>query len=177
MLEVERQVSSTISYDQSQLDPDPGHFDEPAPAPKYKPFKHKHHQPKKALYPIELDTRTQQIQLYIYSETFFFLLHFVKYYSPLCYCILSLQLHTLCCCCCCCCCCSSSSSMAVGVCFLLVCIITVFSSLRLGSCSLCPKDSNLFLYALHSQCPISISPNPPLQVRFLFFFLFNFTFP
>ncbi|KAF3953781.1 hypothetical protein CMV_020802, partial [Castanea mollissima] len=42
-----------------------------------------------------------------------------------------------------------------------------FSSLRLGSCSsssLCPKDSNLFLYALHSQCPISISPNPPLQV-------------
>ncbi|XP_050244912.1 5'-adenylylsulfate reductase-like 5 isoform X1 [Quercus robur] len=57
--------------------------------------------------------------------------------------------------------------MAVGVCFLLVCIITVFSSLRLGSCSsssLCPKDSNLFLYALQSQCPISISPNPPLQV-------------
>ncbi|KAM3738450.1 hypothetical protein ACB098_09G131500 [Castanea mollissima] len=57
--------------------------------------------------------------------------------------------------------------MAVGVCFLLVCIFTVFSSLRLGSCSsssLCPKDSDLFLYALHSQCPISISPNPPLQV-------------
>ena len=114
------------------------------------------------------------IYIYIYTQKFFFLslFHFVKYYSPLCYCILCLQLHTLCCYCCCC-----SSSMAVGVCFLLVCIITVFSSLRLGSCSLCPKDSNLFLYALHSQCPISISPNPPLQVRFLFFFLFNFTFP
>ncbi|KAF5473668.1 hypothetical protein F2P56_010267 [Juglans regia] len=44
--------------------------------------------------------------------------------------------------------------------------ITLFAWLRLASSSsvLCPKESNFFLYGLQSQCPLSISPNPPLQV-------------
>lgn len=50
--------------------------------------------------------------------------------------------------------------------FLLFFYLTVLSSLRLVSSSsaLCPKESNLFLYALQSQCPLAISPNPPIQV-------------
>ncbi|KAG2682796.1 hypothetical protein I3843_10G001500 [Carya illinoinensis] len=49
---------------------------------------------------------------------------------------------------------------------LLFLYINLFAWLRLASSSsaLCPKESNLFLYGLQSQCPLSISPNPPLQV-------------
>jgi hypothetical protein len=37
--------------------------------------------------------------------------------------------------------------------------------------SICPDESALFLYDIQSQCPVSISPNPPLQVRFSLFYL------
>ncbi|XP_028761268.1 5'-adenylylsulfate reductase-like 5 [Neltuma alba] len=52
--------------------------------------------------------------------------------------------------------------MAASI-FLLY--MTAFSLLQYASSSsLCHRDSALFLYSLKSQCPLSISPNPPLQV-------------
>ncbi|PON32519.1 DnaJ-like [Parasponia andersonii] len=53
--------------------------------------------------------------------------------------------------------------MAVSLLFLC---ITAFSSLQLASSSapLCALDSDSFLHRLQSQCPLSISPNLPIQV-------------
>ncbi|KAI9121017.1 hypothetical protein K1719_008050 [Acacia pycnantha] len=52
--------------------------------------------------------------------------------------------------------------MAASI-FLLY--MTAFSLLQYASSSpMCHRDSSLFLYSLESQCPLSISPNLPLQV-------------
>ncbi|XP_054789654.1 5'-adenylylsulfate reductase-like 5 [Prosopis cineraria] len=48
---------------------------------------------------------------------------------------------------------------------ILLLYMTAFSLLQYASSSsLCHRDSALFLYTLKSQCPLLISPNPPLQV-------------
>ncbi|CAN6719910.1 unnamed protein product [Malus baccata var. baccata] len=49
---------------------------------------------------------------------------------------------------------------------ILLYIAALATSLRLVSSSsvLCPHDSDFFRYGLQSQCPISISPHPPLKV-------------
>ncbi|XP_015899379.3 5'-adenylylsulfate reductase-like 7 [Ziziphus jujuba] len=57
------------------------------------------------------------------------------------------------------------SSFVAGS-FLLVYITTVFSSVQLVSSSsdTCSHQSTDFILSLQSQCPVSIYPNPPLQV-------------
>ncbi|KAB5529558.1 hypothetical protein DKX38_019639 [Salix brachista] len=49
-------------------------------------------------------------------------------------------------------------------------LLSIGGAFSASALSICPNDSALFLYDIQSQCPVSISPNPPLQVRFSFFF-------
>ncbi|XP_065852900.1 5'-adenylylsulfate reductase-like 5 [Euphorbia lathyris] len=48
--------------------------------------------------------------------------------------------------------------------FILFICFGAFSATRFVSASVCCTESSLFLSNLQSQCPISISPNPPLEV-------------
>ncbi|KAK4740473.1 hypothetical protein SAY87_032354 [Trapa incisa] len=51
--------------------------------------------------------------------------------------------------------------------FLFACLTTLWLVRRVSSGMLpsCPRESAPFICSLQSQCPLSISPNPPLQVE------------
>ncbi|KAJ6974904.1 5'-adenylylsulfate reductase-like 5 [Populus alba x Populus x berolinensis] len=43
-------------------------------------------------------------------------------------------------------------------------LLSIGGASSASALSICPDESDLFLYDIQSQCPVSISPNPPLQV-------------
>ncbi|KAI9093583.1 hypothetical protein K1719_027032 [Acacia pycnantha] len=61
---------------------------------------------------------------------------------------------------------ASSRSMAPSLLLLFISALSLFQSASSspGFSALCPLSSALFLHALQSQCPLSISPNPPHRV-------------
>ncbi|KAJ6360132.1 hypothetical protein OIU77_004194 [Salix suchowensis] len=46
----------------------------------------------------------------------------------------------------------------------LLFLLSIGGAFSAPALSICPNDSALFLYDIQSQCPVSISPNPHLQV-------------
>ena len=59
-----------------------------------------------------------------------------------------------------------SSSMDKSVILLYIAALAASFRLVSSSSALCPHESDFFRYSLQSQCPISISPHPPLKVCF-----------
>jgi hypothetical protein len=53
----------------------------------------------------------------------------------------------------------------------LLFLLSIGGASSASALSICPDESALFLYDIQSQCPVSIYPNPPLQVRFSLFYL------
>ncbi|CAK7341439.1 unnamed protein product [Dovyalis caffra] len=46
-------------------------------------------------------------------------------------------------------------------------LLYIYGALSASALSICPKESALFMYDIQSQCPVSISPNSPLQVSWV----------
>ncbi|KAE8649373.1 5'-adenylylsulfate reductase-like 5 [Cucumis sativus] len=56
------------------------------------------------------------------------------------------------------------AAFALFVYFLALCPFGFVSSSSLSRSSICPKESDFFLYGVRSQCPFSAVPSSPLQV-------------
>uniref|UniRef100_A0A0A0KWM7 Uncharacterized protein n=1 Tax=Cucumis sativus TaxID=3659 RepID=A0A0A0KWM7_CUCSA len=68
------------------------------------------------------------------------------------------------------------AAFALFVYFLALCPFGFVSSSSLSRSSICPKESDFFLYGVRSQCPFSAVPSSPLQVLLSLFsvvFLFS----